>query len=92
MQIGQRSDAQQLKNQMQGLVRVLDMNNQGDMLLATQPELQKCKYRNPTISENAINQVYAQAASIQNIVPTDAYELMKREIDGVQNFKTGVEE
>lgn len=62
------------------------------MLLATREELQKCNFRDNTISEHYINQVYAQAALIQGLGPRDAYEHLTRELDGVQQFKTGVEE
>jgi hypothetical protein len=37
------------------LAKVLDMRNQGDMLLATREDLLKCKIRDSDISEHTIN-------------------------------------
>ena len=48
--------------EMDNCVRMLDMNNQADMLLATQQELRKCNFRDNDISVHTINQVYANAA------------------------------
>ena len=44
---------------MDRLVRMLDMNNVGDMLLATPQELLKCYFRDNDIGEHTINSVYA---------------------------------
>lgn len=90
----QATDKGQAVVDMDTLLQLLDMNNQADMLLATREDLQKSRFRSRTkdISVNAINQVYAQAALNYGLQPRDAYEMLTREMDGVQRFSTGVEE
>ena len=63
----------QVTNKTIKLVRALNMNNQADMLLATQQELQKCNFRDSTISEHTINMIYAEAALVRGIEPRDAF-------------------
>ena len=77
---------------MDKLVRMLDMNNKADMLLATPQELLKCNFRDNDISTHTINKVYADAAALNGLEPRNAYEILTKELDGVTRFTTGVEE
>ena len=79
-------------DEMQELVKVLDMQNASDLLLATKEDLAKCKIKDTDISEHAINQVYTRAAHLQGIEPVNAFELLTREMNAVKHFNTGVEE
>jgi hypothetical protein len=65
------------------LVRMLDMNSQADMLLATREDILKCKIRDGDISDHTINHVYAQAAKNYGIQPKNAFQLLMYEMNRV---------
>jgi hypothetical protein len=63
------------------LVKVLDMQNVSDLLLASKEDLAKCKIKDPDVTEFAINQVYTRAAQLNGVESTNAYELLTREMN-----------
>lgn len=62
------------------------------MLLATKEDLQKCKIKDPDITEHTIASVYAQAAILKGIEPRNCYEELIAELNNVKHFNTGVDE
>ena len=50
---------------MEKLIRILDFQNEADLLLATKEDLQKCKIKDKDITEHTITSVYAQAALLK---------------------------
>jgi len=77
---------------MQQLVKTLDMQNVADLLIASKEDLAKCKIKDNDISEHAINQVYTRVAHLHGVEPTNAFELLTRELNSVKHFNTGVED
>ena len=59
------------------------MKNQVEMLLASREDLEKCKTKDPNITDHTISQVYASAAIKAGIEPRNAYEELIREMNGV---------
>jgi len=78
--------------ELEDLVRQLDFKNKAEMLLASREELEKCKTKNTDISEQSINQIYAQAAILQGVAPKTAYDEVVAQIASVKYFKTGNQE
>ena len=59
---------------MEKCMKILDMKNIAEMLLASKEELEKCKTKDMDLSDYTINSTYAKAALEVGVRPVDAYE------------------
>lgn len=73
------------------IMKKLDFKTKAQLLTATRDELEKCKTKNPEISDHSINQLYAQYAENMGFKIDNCWEEVLSGIEHIKKFRTGID-
>lgn len=73
------------------ILQQLDFKSKAQMLMATREDLEKCKTKNPELSDHAINELYAKFAENMGFAPENCWEEVLSGLENIKKYKTGID-